>query len=261
MLVLLAFVKGTNMKSKNLKLYQRIQKSYRGIVMTIVFVIIFVVFATVMNYIDFRDQLITKEQEQLLTIAKSTSSQLEDFFIEKLSDASVLEQIIIDDYYDELTQKDLSAFIGRSLNNYLKIQNGKVFELQYYDARGQLIFDTIPFDHREQMQGIAAPVTTFDTNRNGPYVGEIFELNSGDLAIDIISAVHVSDTNVGHLRMIMRINDLYHLKISDIRIGEKGYASVKDSSGILIMHPKKMILVKMLWLLVKLNFLIMIGQS
>ena len=60
MLVLLAFVKGTNMNSKNLKLYQRVQKSYRGIVITIVCVIIFVIFTTVTNYVAFRDQLIEK---------------------------------------------------------------------------------------------------------------------------------------------------------------------------------------------------------
>lgn len=238
MLVLLAFVKGTNMNSKNLKLYQRVQKSYRGIVITIVCVIIFVIFTTVTNYVAFRDQLIEKEQEQLMAIAKSTSKHLEDFMSDKMSDTSVLEQIIIDDYNnDDDGGENFKNLIERSLNNYLKIQKGEVFQLQYYDAKGQLLFDTIAIDPIEKRVVRTPHLIVKEITRPTPYVGVIYPLTSGELAIDIIDAVRLSDTDLGYLRMTIKIKDLYHLKVADITIGEKGYASVKDSRGVLIMHP------------------------
>lgn len=113
------------MSAKTIKLYQGIYKSYKTIVMTIMFVIVFVVFATGTNYIAFRDQLIANEQEQLLTIAKSTAKQLEDFVNGKANDVSVLEQIIIDDYVKIDQKSHAKALISRALDNYLKTQLGK----------------------------------------------------------------------------------------------------------------------------------------
>ncbi|MBN2899284.1 MAG: sensor histidine kinase [Clostridia bacterium] len=227
------------MKRNNLKLYQRIQKSYRGITVTIVFLIIFVFFATAVNYVDFRDRLVEKEQQQLLTIAKSTAGHLEDFFAEKISDASVLTQIIAEDYNDELAKGDVYTSISRSLEEYLKIQNGKVFEMQYYDEKGRLIFDSIPLSGRYEKLGLAAFPTEIDSNRERIYVGDVFQISPGELAIDILADVHVPNMGNGHLRMIILIDDIYNMKVSSIQVGKKGYASVKDSTGVLIMHPKK----------------------
>jgi len=225
------------MNSKNLKLYQRIHKSYRGIVFIIVFVIIFVVFATVTNYIAFRDQLIVKEQEQLMAIAQSTAQHLEDFMNDKITDASVLEQIIIDDYEADQEGEDFVTLIGRALDNYLKIQKGEVYQLQYYEAGGQLLFDTIAIDPIEKRYA-STPLLDIDTLQPSKlYVGSIYKLAAGDLAIDIIDTVYIEDAIVGYLRMTIKIDDLYHLRVADIKIGEKGYASVKDSRGVLIMHP------------------------
>ncbi len=225
------------MNSKNLKLYQRIHKSYRGIVFIIVFVIIFVVFATVTNYIAFRDQLIEKEQEQLMAIAQSTAQHLEDFMNDKITDASVLEQIIIDDYEADQEGEDFVTLIGRALDNYLKIQKGEVYQLQYYEVGGQLLFDTIAIDPIEKRYA-STPMLNIDTLQASKlYVGSIYELAAGDLAIDIIDTVYIEDALVGYLRMTIKIDDLYHLRVADIKIGEKGYASVKDSRGVLIMHP------------------------
>lgn len=237
MLVLLAFVKGTNMNSKNLKLYQRVQKSYRGIVITIVCVIVFVIFTTVTNYVAFRDKLIEKEQEQLMAIAKSTSKHLEDFMNDKISDMSVLEQIIIDDYKNDEDDDTFEVLIGRSLNNYLRIQKGEVYQLQYYEEAGRLLFDTTTIDPLEK-DSIRIPLLDVRSlEKKTPYVTHIYQLNSGELAIDIIDAIHDDSNEIGFLRMTIMIDDLYHLKVADIKIGEKGYASVKDSRGILIMHP------------------------
>lgn len=237
MLVLLAFVKGTNMNSKNLKLYQRVQKSYRGIVITIVCVIVFVIFATVTNYVAFRDKLIEKEQEQLMAIAKSTSKHLEDFMNDKISDMGVLEQIVIDDYKNDEDDDTFEVLVGRSLNNYLRIQKGEVFQLQYYEKGGRLLFDTIAIDPIEKKTTRIPLLDVGVLKKKTPYVTDIYQLNSGELAIDIIDTIHDLEDEIGHLRMTIMINDLYHLKVADIKIGEKGYASVKDYRGILIMHP------------------------
>jgi len=225
------------MNSKNLKLYQRVQKSYRGIVITIVCVIVFVIFTTVTNYVAFRDKLIEKEQEQLMAIAKSTSKHLEDFMNDKISDMSVLEQIIIDDYKNDEDDDTFEVLIGRSLNNYLRIQKGEVYQLQYYEEAGRLLFDTTTIDPLEK-DSIRIPLLDVRSlEKKTPYVTHIYQLNSGELAIDIIDAIHDDSNEIGFLRMTIMIDDLYHLKVADIKIGEKGYASVKDSRGILIMHP------------------------
>ncbi|MCH4890688.1 GHKL domain-containing protein [Acidaminobacter sp. JC074] len=223
--------------SKNWKLYHRIRKSYRSIIALIIIGIVTVVVLTIYSYVSFRDNLITKEQEQLLTIAKTTSKTLEDFLDEKKKDSTIMVQTIVDDYHDSLKKDEITDFISYALNNYFKIQNGKIYQIQFYDEYDQLIYSTIQF---EETLEVAADTKPFQVPKglDGPVIGEIFELENKDLAIDITTPVVVDGEHKGHLRLILKMEMMYRLYLEEIRIGSKGYASLKDSDGVLIMHPK-----------------------
>lgn len=224
--------------NKRLKSYIGIKKSYRGIIFAIALAIVVVNIITLISYTTFRDNLIAKEQEQLLTIAEATSKTLEDFVDEKVKDSNILVQTIVDDYHDAYRKDEISDYIAYSLNNYHKIQTGKVYQVQFFDEHGNLIHGTIPYT---EMIDSEYQVNHYVMNNElkETLIGEIFELPSGYLAFDITTPLYVDGTLKGHLRFVIKMDTLYELYVEEIRIGSKGYASIKDSTGVLIMHPKK----------------------
>lgn len=193
---------------------------------------------TFYNYTSFRDNLITKEQEQLLTIAQSTSKALEDFLDEKVEDITILANTIVDDYQADLNNTEVTTFISHALNNYFRIQNGKVYQLQYFDENSDLIYSTLP---GENANDPVLKVNHRDLSHktNGPVVGDLFELAPKQLAFDIKTAIVVDGQTKGFLRVVLTTETIYRLYVEEIRIGSKGYVSIKDSEGTLIMHPKK----------------------
>ena len=223
--------------SKNWKIYKSIQKSYRGIIVFIVIGILLVNILTVYSYTTFRDNLISKEQEQLLTIATSTSKTIEDFLDEKLKDSTILVQTIVDDYHTDLSSDEITAFISYALNNYYKIQNGKVYQVQYFDEYSDLIYSTVaPEENINPIINVEHFEASLD--ESGPVVSEIFELSPKKMAFDITTPVVVDHENKGYLRVVLTTETIYKLYVQEIKIGSKGYASIKDSDGVLIMHPK-----------------------
>lgn len=227
------------MAKRNWKLYQRIHKSYISILVIIVVLIITVIVASIYNYYNFRDRLITKEQEQLLTIATATSKRLSEFFDEKVTDSSVLVQNIIDDYHNEAIGDDISEFIEYSIDSYAKIQKGKVYKVQFFNADNELMHETYTLEEALDMPTPSLSTIPRREYSSEPEIGEVFRLDTRELAIDIITGVYVDNNHVGNLRVVLKLDTIYKLYVEEIKIGEKGYASVKDSSGILLMHPRK----------------------
>jgi len=200
--------------------------------------IVIVNIITYYSYTSFRDNLIAKEQEQLLTIAKATSKTLEDFMDEKVKDSTILVQTIVDDYHDTIRKDEITEFISYALSNYFKIQNGKVYQVQYFDENNDLMYSTIPSDEDLDSE---FDVQNFELvgDVTGPVIGDVYALKNGDLALDITTPVIVDERLKGHLRVVIKTQTIYRLYVEEIRIGSKGYASIKDSEGVLIMHPKK----------------------
>lgn len=60
------------------------------------------------------------------------------------------------------------------------------------------------------------------------------ELNDGKMYLVLREALE----NGKSLSMVIRLEEYYQAMIENLRIGTSGYVIVKDSSGIILMHPE-----------------------
>lgn len=222
---------------KNWKFYRKLHKLHRGIITFIVFGIIAVSFFTVYNYINFRDSLIEVEQEQLLTIAQSTSKTIESFINEKVIDSSILVGSIVDDYHDKVRKDEIIEFTSYALKNYFKIQNGRIHQVQYFNENKELLYSSSENDDAVEFLNVVEHLDlTQDYMQQS--IGDIYEISPKDLAFDIITPIIVDNEYKGFIRVVIKTQTIYKMYVEEIRVGSKGYASIKDSTGVLIMHPK-----------------------
>jgi len=224
------------MFNKYLKYFKELLHPYKKIVAIIILLIVTVIFAAFYNFITFRDRLIVKEQQQLLLLAETTADRLEDFFIEKVEDSNVLSKSIGEDYSSSISEEEKQE-LKNTLRDYLKIQNKKVQLVQLYDKEKNLFYqysheDPTFYQYPEGYLKTVPEVTT-----ETPKIGQLRYANQKAF-IDITSVIKDKGQVKGYLRIIINLKDIYNLLIEDIRIGENGYASVKSSKGILVMHPK-----------------------
>lgn len=218
---------------KHKNLYIRIKKSYRVIIGLIVILIFIVIFATIYNFRAFRDKLIVNEQEQLLVIAETTAQRMEQFISDRLQDIKILTQSISQEYitFDDLNFESTIS----SISNYLIIQRDKVYKFEIYNEKGIKLYETKTFKtHYDESINISN-IDIF----NQPNIERVKLNQFNKLEIGIIYKISDGDNTKGYLRMIIMLDDMYNMYVKNIQIGSKGYVSVKDSNGILLMHPKK----------------------
>jgi len=225
------------MFNRYFKFSDQLMHSYKKIITVIIILIITVIFAAFYNFFIFRDRLIVKEQQQLLLLAETTADRLEDFFIEKIQDSNVLSKSIAEDYSLSMISEEEKNQLKNTVRDYLRLQNKKVQLVQLYDEEKNLFYQysqddfeisQYPEDYLQTIPKIATEL---------PKIGKLRYANEKSF-IDITSEIKDQGQVKGYLRLIINLEDIYNLLIADIRIGENGYASVKSSKGILVMHPK-----------------------
>lgn len=225
------------MEDKLFNYQSRIQTSYRWIAIVGLVVLTVVVIISIRNYINFRDSLIHREQMQLLTIAESVATGITDFVDKKQEDVRILRRLITDQLVVEKGSDTAQEIIEPIIRNYIEVQKGEVLAVEWLDAAGNIVSrysDTTTVEGRKWI----LPEMPLPGDLQTTHVGSVVKGDDGQLYIDILEPVYMEQNHVGSLRMILAVDHINEQYVRDIKAGEKGYASVKDSKGILLMHPK-----------------------
>lgn len=211
------------------------RRSFKWIYGLILIFSIVIIIISIFNYTAFRDHLIEKEQKQLLTIAETTADQIERFMDELLSDVYIIRKSILEEH--ELDKQSENAPFYSILDHYFQIQNGSIYGIYYMNESGELLYENVGSIKVEDYTSPVLPVA-LSVYENTPQITDYYQLRDGDLAVDIITRLSDGKGTVGYLRLVVKLNTIYNDLVRDITIGEKGYASIKDADGILLMHPK-----------------------
>lgn len=194
----------------------------------------FIVMSSWANYVSVRDHIIAKEQRQLLTIAESISSNLESTFEYRRNSIRQLRynELFIDEFDAYLRDRRPSSF--KSLENYHAIMQENVTRVYLADPSFQLIasYPASGGLHPVNGSGVLAAITKRET-----LVAPVIRYDDG-LFIDIMEPVIVEGEVQAVIVFEISLNRLYQVMVAPAKVGTKGYASVKDRDGILIMHPK-----------------------
>lgn len=224
------------MDLKIMKFRKRIQSTYITIAIIGIVFISLVIGASVNNYIAFRDSLIEREQYQMLTLAESISQSLTNVISNKEEDAKILNRLITDQIHAEGLSNYRLDIIKPVLKNYLDVQQGEVYVVEWIQPDGH-VQERFVNSHvgDGDLSNLHDP--SLPTVLDGTYTGEALQAPDGKMYLDILQPVHMDGEPFGIIRFVISLEHLYEEYVEHIRVGEHGYASLKDSNGILIMHP------------------------
>ncbi len=195
----------------------------------------FILISSWANYSSVRDNIIAKEQRQLLTIAESISSNLESAFEYRKNSIRQLR-------YNELFTDEFGVYIEtgkpaafKSLENYHEIMQESVSRVSLEDPDFRTIasYPVEDMGHRPvDRSGVLKAVSTRST-----VVSAVYRFEDG-LFIDILEPVIENEEVKAVIVFEISLDSLYQQMVAPAKVGTKGYASVKDRDGVLIMHPK-----------------------
>ncbi len=203
------------------------------IFLTAIAVMMVIVLASYYNYRAVQDNVIQIEQSQLLSLADTVADSLERFFVNQTHNLEILakNRYFISNYIAQ--QKGLiteAAF--QNIEDYYSIQADNIELIRLIDSKGDEIY-TYPIT--DYGHGIDSDFKKLYEQQKS-IVGDIYD-EQGKLYINILQPVVTDGEISGVLYVKIKLETIYHAFIVPVKAGEKGYASVKDSDGILIMHP------------------------
>ncbi len=188
------------------------------------------------NYNRFKDELIKNEQDRLLNIADTIARSIESYISNQQSILMILERDLdLRAFLEEPSDQNALA-VGDKMQMFLSTQKNGFEGIQLYRTPSERIgtylepYKMNPNDHigdvkeafRINLQTVSK--VYFD-EENNPY----FYLNQ---------PIWNEEKVIGNIRARISINKIYQNFIKPIKFEKKGYASVKTSSSVFIMHPK-----------------------
>ena len=187
------------------------------------------------NFVSIESHVIAREQDQLLSLAETVADNVSNKFdqlaeeLEILSrDPDLLRQLKL------IEQGDLKAKNWMQLEHYYKIKQGEVFEVGLLDSNGHIVY---AFPNQSPNDQLVVDARQLLKNPKKS-VGQIYS-DSGQFFVHVLRPLDLGAGTSSILYAQVPIESLYQSLIEPIRAGAKGYASVKDATGVIVMHPNR----------------------
>ncbi len=185
-----------------------------------------------------KDHLIENEQNQLLTLSKTVAKSIEQFFNNHTESLTIVinnglfkEQF---QYYKAEDQKfvKFDTLAEYYLSNKdsieaIEIYNTDLYLIDMYPSVGDVTSKISEMDLKFMQQSKDSLISDLYRYNNSFYIDLYVPYINQDKHVEAIICARIP------------IEKIYDKYVKPIRVGTKGYASVKDQNGVLIMHPKK----------------------
>lgn len=193
--------------------------------------------ASYMNYKGVQDHIIAKEQQQLLTISKSVSRSIERFFTYQSENLKIItKNRSFQEQFRSYIQSNREKIKFNSLEDYYIIQKDNIDKIQLLNLEGKVI-ETYPKEEAAIHPNIYEDIQTV-LDRKDSVINEVY-FYKGKFYIQLLEPIFYDSKIEAILCTQIKLDKIYQQLVKPIQAGEKGYASVKNKDGILLMHPKK----------------------
>ncbi|KFN12121.1 response regulator [Paenibacillus macerans] len=211
---------------------------YNLVLFALPFIVLILVRMAYSVYMDSERTVIRQQEEQLLTIAKLTSKNLEASFEEQIRNLEIVAgnrsvaagladsdtgpvQQAIEAYYKAKKERVNSIIVinraGSIMNTYPRMN----------DAEAQKIYDLVNEDIKRAMK------------EKRPLIGDAKLEQPESYVLPIIHPVFLDNEYEGMLISSVDLNALYEQLVKPVKVGMKGYIHVKNARGIYLMNPKR----------------------
>ena len=209
---------------------------------SIVALLCFIFFLIWSNYKIFRDSIIYNEQQNLLTISEMSARSLETYMDEQRLNIEIIAQ-------NNAFQERISTLIKSKNSNphldiidiYYKTNKESVQSVEVLNMYGVILEKkSLMIDNKESIgKNISNDTDVSEViKEHKAIVSQIQYTKNEGPTICLLEPIFYKNKFEGIIRSKIIINTLYKKIVQPIKVGYKGYASVKDKNGILLMHPK-----------------------
>ncbi|GAB6109692.1 ATP-binding protein [Fusibacter bizertensis] len=206
---------------------------YAMIVIIALIVMIVIIGVSYQNYVKIQNKVIEIEQFQLLSLAETLAKSVENFFTNQQHNLEILSKnrTFVKDYSgfsSDGNQEDLF----KNLEDYYNIQSENIELIRLVKIDGTEIYSFPTTDYTNE---ILTDIQQIELKKL-PDVGAIYN-DAGKLFLNVYQPIYYKYELTAVLYIKIKVDTVYLNFIAPVKAGEKGYASVKDSDGTLIMHP------------------------
>lgn len=206
---------------------------YAMIVIIALMVMVIIMGVSYQNYVKIQNRVIEIEQFQLLSLAETLAKSVENFFTNQQHNLEILSKnrSFIKDYNGFSAEGNLKDLF-KNLEDYYNIQSDNIELIRLIKIDGTEIYS---FPTTDYSVGILNDIEKIKLNKT-PDVGSIYK-EADKLYLNIYEPIYFDDHLDAALYIKIKVDTIYQSLIAPVKAGDKGYASVKDSDGVLIMHP------------------------
>lgn len=222
-------------------LRERISDYKKSILISLTGIILAVSMAMLImkNYEELRDALIINEQKYLLTISDTTAKSIESYFKGEERSLKILANDLRFLKEFEYLENDDPRYRGDSLKIYYKLGYPRVQSIQLLDSEGVVLAGYpvgLKKDISKDISNLKDVAEIIEEEK--PSLSEVY-FENGTPYIYILQPIKEGGKFKGIVRCKLSIDFMYKNFVKPIKSGNKGYASVKNSNGVFLMHPNR----------------------
>ena len=174
----------------------------------------------VATWLQYKNSIIDKQKEQMLLITQAISENLEQYIQEAQADLESLSLTA-----EKLDDPDLAAGAREQLKTYADSHEGAVYDVVVLGKDGQITF-RIRDSQVAQVFG--------STTQEGQQVAQV---QMEDKTLCLMLGGQLSQG--GRLCLLIDLGNYYEKQIAQLHVGTNGYVLVKNSDGVILMHPEE----------------------
>jgi signal transduction histidine kinase/CheY-like chemotaxis protein len=192
-----------------------------------------------LTYDGYRKTIVVQQQQNMLGNAKSIARSIDLFISDTIDSMRIVtmdKTFIKDIAYAE--QGKINSEYIKKLITYYEAGGNEIDSIYYIDKQGKVL--------TRYPQGVSAvdPVVREDIKasiaKRETYIGKTYyDKDKNNFILNIYEPVFDGIDFKGIISSAINLNVIYDKLIAPVKIGEKGYALVKDQQGIIIMHTVK----------------------
>jgi signal transduction histidine kinase/CheY-like chemotaxis protein len=192
-----------------------------------------------LTYDEYKKAIVVQQQQQMLGISKSIARSIE-LFTNDISDS--IKVITLDkDFINSLSYiedgKMLDSYNDK-INAYYEAEKETIDSIYFFSENGKFITQ-YPQSFKEIDYIFKADVDTAIASKKTHIGKAYFDKTRNMFIFNIYEPVFDGNNFKGVVSVAISLDVIYDKLIAPVKIGEKGYALVKDQQGIIIMHQLK----------------------
>lgn len=189
-------------------------------------------------YNDYKNNIVAQQQQHMLSISQSIARSIDLYVAEVVDSMQIvtLGKDFVENLKDNEKKSNKEALYA-SLKAFTDAEGRPIYGTYLFNAKNQLIVQM------SQGQSVSANLKgelTKVSSLKKSYIGKVYlDPVRRSFILNIYEPVLQEGTYIGTLCVAIDLEVIYEKLIAPIKVGEKGYALVKDEDGIIIMHKLK----------------------